>query len=215
VCDEPEGSGTCPEGTDAADCDVPPTCATTNNGVCDEPEGSATCPEGTDAADCSGGGSDCEVYCDTIMSNCTDQNAQYVATEYCLATCATFPAGSPSDTMGNTLGCRAYHAGAAVADPGTHCGHAGPGGGGICGDYCESFCTIAQLACTGGNTVYPTSKECMFDCSMFPNTEEYDASDTSGDTFACRLYHVTIAALDAASAATHCSHITSSSVVCQ
>ncbi|EYF05099.1 peptidase S1 and S6, chymotrypsin/Hap [Chondromyces apiculatus DSM 436] len=52
ICDEPEGTGTCPEGSDAVDCATPTTCATTNNGVCDEPEGTATCSEGTDVADC-------------------------------------------------------------------------------------------------------------------------------------------------------------------
>ena len=51
VCDEPEGSGKCAEGTDAVDCG-PPTCATVNDGSCDEPEGTDTCAEGTDTADC-------------------------------------------------------------------------------------------------------------------------------------------------------------------
>jgi hypothetical protein len=48
VCDEPEGSGTCPEGSDPTDC----FCATKNNGVCNEPEGTDTCPEGSDSPDC-------------------------------------------------------------------------------------------------------------------------------------------------------------------
>jgi hypothetical protein len=50
ICDEPEGTGTCPEGSDKDDCDVK-TCPTANDGVCDESDG--TCPPGTDAADCS------------------------------------------------------------------------------------------------------------------------------------------------------------------
>jgi hypothetical protein len=50
VCDEPEGTGLCNEGTDPTDCGS--FCPTTNDGTCDEPEGSNTCAEGTDAADC-------------------------------------------------------------------------------------------------------------------------------------------------------------------
>jgi hypothetical protein len=53
VCNEPEGTNTCAEGSDIADCN---TCATTNNGTCDEPEGTGTCPEGTDVFDCTGSG---------------------------------------------------------------------------------------------------------------------------------------------------------------
>lgn len=50
-CDEPEGSGVCAEGTDAADCSTG-VCGTVFNGVCDEPQGTALCPAGSDTADC-------------------------------------------------------------------------------------------------------------------------------------------------------------------
>ncbi len=52
-CDEPQGSGLCPEGTDEVDCNrtVRP-CAYQNDGACDEPEGTGLCDEGQDAADC-------------------------------------------------------------------------------------------------------------------------------------------------------------------
>jgi len=55
VCDEPEGTNTCGEGTDVDDCKATPTCTTTMNGICDEPGGTGTglCPTGTDVADCS------------------------------------------------------------------------------------------------------------------------------------------------------------------
>jgi hypothetical protein len=55
VCDEPEGTGLCAEGTDPADCGGGG-CPTTNDGICDEPEGTGSCPEGTDVVDCGGGG---------------------------------------------------------------------------------------------------------------------------------------------------------------
>lgn len=50
VCDEPEGTDTCPEGTDVNDCSIP--CSTTNDGICDEPGGTGACPAGTDVEDC-------------------------------------------------------------------------------------------------------------------------------------------------------------------
>lgn len=211
VCDEPEGTGKCAEGTDAPDCDEPPPppCATISNGVCDEPEGTNTCPEGSDQADCSVAPSSCETYCNTIQSNCTGANAQYPDKATCLATCAAIPAGTLGDMEGNSVACRTYHSGAAQMDSAAHCVHAGPSGGGICGDYCESFCAVVPLVCPD---VYLTAKECMFECSMFPNGEPYDASDTTGDTLACRFYHATIASVDPAA---HCSHINEASPVCK
>jgi hypothetical protein len=64
-CDEPEGTGLCAEGTDAADCTGGGTCVEGSAGntcvwacdlECDEPEGTDLCSEGTDAYDCGGGG---------------------------------------------------------------------------------------------------------------------------------------------------------------
>lgn len=52
ICDEPEGTGFCLEGTDPGDCEN--FCATQGNGVCDEPEAGNTCPEGSDVLDCGG-----------------------------------------------------------------------------------------------------------------------------------------------------------------
>jgi hypothetical protein len=52
-CDEPEGTGLCPEGTDAEDCrTVPGDCAYEDDGRCDEPEGTGFCPEDSDPVDC-------------------------------------------------------------------------------------------------------------------------------------------------------------------
>jgi hypothetical protein len=84
----------------------------------------------------SGDGGDsalCIQYCDELDANCTGGNAQYANRAACLTTCKGFTVGDPSDVSGNTLYCRIYHGGApAVADPGTHCAHAGPTGGGQC-----------------------------------------------------------------------------------
>ncbi|WP_437692991.1 latent transforming growth factor beta-binding protein [Sorangium sp. So ce176] len=50
ICDEPEGTGACPAGTDPDDCRS--LCPSTGNGVCDEPENTGLCPAGTDVEDC-------------------------------------------------------------------------------------------------------------------------------------------------------------------
>ena len=46
--------------------------------------------------------------------------------------CKMWYAGTDADTAGDTIGCRTYHAGAALGDPVTHCPHASPSGGGVC-----------------------------------------------------------------------------------
>jgi hypothetical protein len=66
-CDEPEGTGYCLEGTDAADCTG---CGFTLDGDCDEPEGLDLCPEGSDVVDCAcpenEPGNTCELNCDAV-----------------------------------------------------------------------------------------------------------------------------------------------------
>src|SRR5262249_246457 len=85
----------------------------------------------------------CTDYCNAINSACTSGNAQYDSDAACLKSCAALQRGTSIDDSGNTVGCRITHAGLAVVDPDSHCPHAGPGGDGVCGDTCESFCTIA------------------------------------------------------------------------
>lgn len=150
----------------------------------------------------------CEAYCATIGANCTGEHAQYGSLETCLATCAALTPGTPADTGGNTLGCRAYHAGAAADMPAVHCTHAGPGGDGVCGSNCESFCSIAAVACPDA---WPDDAACQTACGTFSPDESYDATDVGGNSFACRLYHLTAAALDPA---THCAHIKGDSAPC-
>ena len=156
----------------------------------------------------------CEAYCTSIMANCLGEVAQYGTMESCMGACAGLDLGTGADMAGNTVGCRTYHAGVAATDPATHCAHAGPGGAAVCGDNCEGFCAIAMSACTGADQQYADEAECMTDCATFADTEPYDVSDTSSNTLACRLYHLTVAATDAASATAHCGHITSASPVC-
>lgn len=168
----------------------------------------ATCDTGLE--ECTTGPT-CTAYCNTIETNCTGNNDQYVSIEACLASCAGLPDGAAADTSGNTVGCRTYHAGAAMGSPAVHCPHAGPGGAGACGNNCDGFCTIALAVCTGPNQVYASLNQCMTECAGFPTSPPYSTAVTSGDSFACRLYHLTAASVDPAG---HCSHIPAGSPVC-
>ncbi len=151
------------------------------------------------------------------MTTCTGSNAQFTSQASCEGTCSAWMAGTAGATSGNTLACRGYHLGVAAtgtAAAATHCPHAGPGGGGACGANCEGFCTVAQAKCAGQ---FADNTACMTACSGFTNATAMYTSmgNGSGNTFACRLYHLTVAATDTASATTHCPHIPATSPPCQ
>jgi hypothetical protein len=145
------------------------------------------------------------------MSACTGSNQQYFSLAACLETCEKLPKGTASDAGGNSVGCRTYHAGAAVSGPVVHCPHAGPAGAGVCGGNCESFCSIALGTCTGSNQIYASLAACTSACAAFPTTPPYNTSVTTGDSFACRMYHLTAATLDPV---VHCPHIAPASQPC-
>jgi hypothetical protein len=153
----------------------------------------------------------CADYCTTIEAACAAPRDQWSNEATCLGACAAWSVGTIDDMSGNTLGCRNYHAGAAEGDPATHCVHAGPGGAGACGTNCEGFCTLALDACTGANEQWATMGECMTECAGYDTAEAYDITDTGGDSFACRLYHLTAAVGDPD---THCAHIVDASATC-
>lgn len=152
----------------------------------------------------------CASYCETVTTNCTGGNSQYLDSADCLSYCETYaqlPLGDASDTGGNTVGCRAYHAGVAgggQADADLHCDHAGPSGGAVCGTLCENYCHLSDTNCTGDQAI-TFATDCATDCAA------YDASggagDTSGDSVQCRIYHLGVAGnAGAGGAVAHCGH---------
>jgi hypothetical protein len=176
----------------------------------------AGCDGGDDGSGTGGSGGSaavpgCDEYCAAVMANCTADNQQYSTMESCVGACAAFDPGKVDDTAGNTVGCRTYHAGAAEGDPATHCVHAGPGGASACGTNVDGFCAIAVRVCPA---IYADDASCREEANQFADTEPYDVSDVAGDTLACRLYHLTVAASSAGSAEMHCPHINAASPVC-
>jgi hypothetical protein len=209
-----------------AGCGGDDTTTTGSGGAGGDPSASSSTGSGPASSSSGMGGSGggaaltCDAYCTTIMAGCTADNAQYPDNASCLASCAGFPVGTDADMSGNTLGCRSYHAGVAddsATNATAHCHHAGPGGGdGTCGENCDGFCAVAMQVCTGANEQWATADECRVDCTafMYDMANTFDTTDTSGDSFNCRLYHLTNAARDAMSAGTHCPHIITASPVC-
>jgi hypothetical protein len=93
------------------------------------------------------------------------------------------------------------------------CTRAGPGGDATCGMNCESFCASTLQICADQNIPpYDSEAECLTACAGYSALERYDAGDIGGNTFACRLYHMTAASTEPL---THCQHTGVDSAVCQ
>ena len=137
------------------------------------------------------------VPCTNQLSTKTAYNVVYAVRQ---AETACGDRGTVMAMSGNTLGCHLYHAGNAVSAPATHCIHAGPSGGGSCGASCEDFCALTTAICP---TQYPALASCMTSCAGFNATRPYTALVTSGNNFACRMYHATAAST---TPVPHCTH---------
>jgi hypothetical protein len=176
------------------------------------------------APDSPAGGNDCMAYCTASLANCATMEPQYSDMASCLGTCAAFTPGTTGDISGNTLACRIYHTNAAASMPGMeHCLHGGPAGYATCGtSQCEAFCQIAQHSCTGANQVWASTAACMTDCAMMAGSTpdmpagapDYSTAQTGGDSFACRMYHLTVASSSSTLAGMHCPHIALVSSTC-
>ncbi|MEZ4402911.1 MAG: hypothetical protein R3B06_23015 [Kofleriaceae bacterium] len=168
------------------------------------------------AASCGGDAGDpqvgaCEDYCALVQVHCTAALSQYPDQSTCMRTCEAMPLGDPAQPTGNTVACRTFQAAAAELTGATTCTAAGPGGGEQCGTQCESFCQLADEICTGDFQAFASTDECLAACRTFPADPPFDSGDVAGDSFECRLYHLTAAATDPA---IHCAHIVSTSPVC-
>jgi hypothetical protein len=176
---------------------------------------------------------DCATYCRVIGSNCrvvgTQSDTEYLSDQVCNAICPLFeraPTASGSvdpnepTPMTDTLNCRIWHANAAQGGPAenhTHCPHAGPLGGNMCGmDPCQAFCNLDLALCTGDAAAYGSVAECLSACEpdggdggfaykVNPNDPEVtDLVSTGGNTLNCRMYHLENYLLTGQ--AIHCSH---------
>lgn len=81
-------------------------------------------------------GSWCEVYCDLMDANCSDQPSSYASSGECLEACAGFAtSGDPALDSGDTVQCRIHHAGIpALRNPENACGYAAQSSSNYCID---------------------------------------------------------------------------------
>ena len=132
----------------------------------------------------------CKQYCADLLRVCTGTDAPYSTKEACLATCALLPPGDPTEPSdGNSVECRQRQI--ALAELGEHslnCPRAGPGGDGVCGKNCESYCYLFNAACS---TISKPLPNCVEACSVLRDTKKFDVVvNHDGDTLQCRLVHV-------------------------
>lgn len=152
----------------------------------------------------------CDVYCRNVMAACTGADAQYESMEQCRGSCAAFPVGDIEDTTGNTLGCRQYHAEAALAQAVPHCPHAGPTGAGMCEDSahpgaCDAYCLMRQAGCEGeGRDVCRTACQTAFAGDGADDMDPYTvAKAEDADGLSCRILYLSRALGGDAAACDH------------
>lgn len=153
----------------------------------------------------------CDEYCRTVLDVCIDTQAQYTTIAQCQQICAHMNVGDEADTTGNTLGCRDHFALESIESAALHCPSAGPGGNGVCGTNCESFCQLQNEICTGANQQFSSVAACQNICAGFNDTVSYNSTVLSGNTLACRISHLSLAS---GAPDTHCAHIAPDSPVC-
>ncbi|CAN5740550.1 hypothetical protein BH09MYX1_BH09MYX1_28490 [soil metagenome] len=68
---------------------------------------------------------------------------------------------------------------------------------------CTSYCTAIEGACSGANLQHLDDYTCKAMCAKLTVGSE---GSTSGNTLACRVYHVGLAAQNASNADMHCGH---------
>lgn len=70
---------------------------------------------------------------------------------------------------------------------------------------CTTYCSTIQQVCNGTtNQQYIDNATCMSMCTGIPN--DAGAGATSGDSLACRMYHLGLAAQSSSNADVHCPH---------
>jgi hypothetical protein len=166
------------------------------------------CPRGArDGGDTCATLADCPTYCTEFLKNCSGGNNPYTNEQNCNNVCelyAKWPKGAVGSQSGNSVACRTYHSGlAGLADPGTHCRHAGPSGGDTCGSWCDNYCQLAMANCTGQFALYPDLAACMDVCDDLPDDGAVQSENS--DSVQCRMIFARQAGIeDDSSAITQC-----------
>jgi hypothetical protein len=175
----------------------------------------------------------CAYYCATIVTNCTQSNAEFVGSEDSLALCMTMcPVLDVGASIGpsndDTLGCRIYYSEQAQGDPATNCRFAGIPGGGKCGTTpCDDFCSLDVQYCNSApvsTPAYASSADCLTACAGAADAGAeagYPYLTTGPDllddtnTLNCRFWHLENAYGSTANGTYHCPHTELASTLCK
>lgn len=152
----------------------------------------------------------CDRYCDVLAEACTGDHRVYEDRDQCEATCAALEPGEPDDKdldIVDTVACRTYHGVSSLADPISHCSHAGPTGDGHCGlddpdegtlAACRPYCRLLEAACpTTFESTFENSSDCVERCDQSDESfgahadHEYTVknAEKDGDTLSCRTFY--------------------------
>jgi hypothetical protein len=139
----------------------------------------------------------CESYCNLLQETCVGNNLQFSSIDACIGLCSTFPVGTLDDKSGHTLGCRIHvlETSKAMIES-SDCAAAGPGGNGVCGSNCESYCISMQTVCPAS---YESGELCHDACQPLIECGDYyvDPNITPDNpSVQCRLYHLSAAAIN-------------------
>jgi hypothetical protein len=172
----------------------------------------------------------CAYYCATMVTNCTQANAEYLGSEDSVALCMTMcPAVDVGAAIGpsndDTLGCRIYYAEQAQSDPATNCRFGGIAGGGKCGtDPCSVFCALDLQYCNNApvnKPAYTATPDCLAACggsadggSGYPYLSPGPHLLDDTDTLNCRLWHLENAYGSMTNGQFHCPHTALVSSMC-
>jgi len=150
-------------------------------------------------------------YCETVTYQCAAVgNVQYNSMTDCMNSVGAWnatPADARATTATNSLGCREYHAQAALQNASLHCQHAGPSGGNACGTFAQGWDSLALHNCNNSDVEF--AEDGMGETTLnaavpIGNTGPYHVLlDQAMDTQVCRIYHLTVAGTLPAA---HCSH---------
>jgi hypothetical protein len=157
-------------------------------------------------------GDTCDNYCAYSAQFCP---GTFEDNSVCLNYCYQVPEGAWNDTAANTRGCRMYHTVAAyLTQLPIHCKHAAPSGENYCGSWCEVYCQLALSNCVNANQLFENETQCMTACALF--NDKGRATDASGDSVQCRIYHLGVAGTSVNNANEHCPHanVTSAGGIC-
>lgn len=160
-------------------------------------------------------------YCNTIRENCTGSYQQYDAAIFG-RDCEKLSKWGLSgwfQSSGLSVGCHLTYAGKAAMNPAQFCDAAGPLSS-TCGTPCENFCHAAVSVCYGVDIFPPdtTIAQCLVDCQTFLPLDQvpynFSAPALSGDSLACRMHYLDVAAMALGTDAANCLHVATVSDVC-